>query len=122
MFREWIGYACDVSVAVALIVVLGALVGIAGAVASNAVIWQAAKDMRRHRQEVPPGAGRRLAVTFAVFAGVLAWLAAAMTAPFGIRDTVLYLIGLPVLTLVLGGVLVVGVRGYRETAKRRPRP
>lgn len=58
--------------------------------------------------------------TMAMFVAIGGWFAAVLAAPFGIRETLLYLVVLPVVSLVFAGVLFVGVRGYRATRRRGP--
>jgi len=107
-------------IVLAAVLIITLVVTMAGTMIGNVQLLRTARDnwqqARRASTESLPAI---LGQTLGMFAVMGAWFGAVLAAPFGVRDTLTYLVVVPVLSLVFVGVLFVGIRGYRTTQHDR---
>jgi hypothetical protein len=88
---------------------------------TNLKVWDLFREQRRAFREIPSGRRRRIYFHMTVIyllAG--AYFAVLIIAPLGRRNTFIYLLIVPFLTVVPLGVIATGIYGYRGRRRWRP--
>lgn len=109
------------NVAIGIFALAAVAISLAATLFTDVKIWGLVRESYASIRTLPPARRRgvlvRLAATYIVAVG---WAIVVITAPFGIRRTLTYLVILPVVLSALTGVIVAGVTGARGQRHRRP--
>jgi hypothetical protein len=84
-------------------------------------VWGLFREQRRAFRKIPRERRRRIYVRMTVsYLVVGAYYALLIAAPLGSRNTIIYFLIVPFLTLVPLGTIATGIYGYRGRRRRRP--
>lgn len=99
----------SMSVVIAVVVVVAMVVTLAASVITNIKTWQMVRESWVTYRRLPRDRRRRLLSRMsAMYAFLLAWFALILIAPPGVRDTLLYFVGVPVIVVVPMALIALG--------------